>query len=53
MIELGLDTHVTNRFEQPYGAQTGDVSGVFGYVEADPDVALSAEIIDFVGLNLA
>src|SRR5438309_2771594 len=36
-------------FEQPDGAERGNLGSVLWDVEADPDVALSTEVIDLVG----
>lgn len=39
-------------FEEADGTEAGDVAGVFRDIEGDADVALGAEVINFVWLNL-
>jgi hypothetical protein len=45
-------SRLANGLEQPDGAGGGDVEGVLGDLEGDPDVALGAQVIDLVGLQL-
>jgi len=44
--------HCANSFEQTERAEGICIDGVNGHIEADADVALSAEVVNFVGLNL-
>jgi hypothetical protein len=37
--------------EHAQGAEPDDVAGELRLIEADPDVGLCAEVVDFVGLN--
>jgi hypothetical protein len=48
LVEAGFATAATNGFEEASGAKAGDVAGIFGHVEADADVALRGEMIQFV-----
>ena len=54
LVEAGFlfQTENADGFEQAQGADGVDVGGVFGAFEADGDVALGAEVVDFVGLDL-
>src|SRR5437764_13454571 len=51
LIELGLDSCFSYGFQQAYRAQCGYIAGVFRNLKAHQNMALSAEIIDFVGLK--
>ena len=42
---------VAHRLEQPQGPYSDDLGGIFRDFERDLDVALGAEVIDFVGVN--
>ena len=48
LVELGLHTRFSNRFEQPHCSKRGDLARVFRYVEAHPDMTLRAEVVDFI-----
>ena len=54
LVEAGFlfQTENADGFEQAQGADGVDIGGVFGAFEADGDVALGAEVVDFVGLDL-
>ena len=49
LVEPGRDPRRANRLEQPDRAETRDVAGVVGHLEADLDVALRTEVVDLVG----
>ena len=49
VVKAGRDAGLADGFEEASGAERGDVSRVFGDIEADADVALRAEVVDFVG----
>ena len=40
------------RHHQAHGARGGDIGGVLGAVETDPDMALGPQVIDLVGLEV-
>jgi hypothetical protein len=42
---------VADGFEQAECVHGDDIDGVFGGIEADADVGLGTEVIDFVGLD--
>ena len=48
LVEFCFDAGLADGFQNSQRAQTGDVSGVLGHVEAHADVALRAQMIDFV-----
>src|SRR5712691_8942227 len=52
LIKARPDSRFPNGFENPDRANAGDVGGVLGDVETDPDMALRAEMINFVRLQL-
>ncbi len=53
LIETGLfpETEDTDRFEDAQRAQGVGIGSVFGFFEADGDVALGGEVINLVGLD--
>ena len=51
LVEAGAQARLADRLEDADGAERGDLGGVLGDVEADPDVALRAEVVDLVGLD--
>src|SRR5437764_1378710 len=51
LIELGLDSCFSDGFQQTDRAQCGYIAGVFRDLKAHQYMALSAEIVDFVGLE--
>ena len=48
LIKTRANSRFPNGFENPDGADTGDVGGVLGNIEADANVALRGEMINFV-----
>ena len=42
---------VAHRLDQPQGPDGDDLGGIFRDVERDLDVALGAEVVDFVGID--
>lgn len=52
LVEFRLDAAPTEGFEEARRSQGRDVSGIFGKVEADADVALGAEMVDLIGLEV-
>jgi hypothetical protein len=54
LVEAGLlfQAEDADGFEHAQGADAVGVGGVFGLFEADGDVALRGEVVDFVGLHL-
>ena len=52
MIKTGLDAAVTDRLEQSGRAQARDVGRVLRHVEADSDVALSAQVINLIRVEV-
>jgi len=52
LVEPRLDLGLLDGLQEPQGSQTRDVAGVFRHVKAHPHVALRAEVIDFVRLDL-
>jgi hypothetical protein len=51
LVEPGLNTSLTNRFENPNCAESGYVARVFWYVEADADVRLCRQVVNLIGLD--
>ena len=51
MIELGSEAGFSNGFQEADRAQAGNFSRIFRNVEADSNVTLGAEVVDFVRLN--
>src|SRR5579862_1909611 len=47
-VEAALHALLADRVEQSQRPERGDVGRVFGDVEADPDMALSSEVVDLV-----
>ena len=47
-----LESTRTNGIEKTKRAETVDVAGVFGHLERDLDVRLSAEVVDLSRLDL-
>src|SRR4029434_8994732 len=52
LIKTGTDTGFSNRFQNSNRAEAGNIRGVFGNVEADPDMALRREMVNFVRLQV-
>ena len=54
LVEAGLlfQAEDADRFQDAQRAQAVGVGGVFGRFEADGDMALRGQVVDFVGLNL-
>ena len=54
LVEAGflLEAEDADGFEDAQGTEGVGVGGVFGLFEADGDVALGGEVVDFVGLDL-
>ena len=54
LVEAGFlfQAEDADGFEDAQRAQRIGVGGVFGFFEADRDVALRGEVVDFVGLHL-
>ena len=41
-----------NRFQDSYGAQAGNVSGILGHVKGNADMALGSQVVNFIRLQL-
>ena len=52
LVVAGRAARAAQRLEDAGRAQAGDVAGVFGDVEGDAHVALRAQVVDFVGLDV-
>ncbi len=54
LVEAGflVEAEDADGFQDAQGTEGVGVGGVFGFFEADGDVALRGEVVDFVGLNL-
>src|SRR5271155_3225059 len=52
LIEPALETRQTNGLEQAQRAGGNDIGGILGDLETDFDVALSGEIINFLGADV-
>ena len=48
VVKSGWNGGFADGVEQPGGAQRRNIARIFRYIEADADVALRAEVIDFV-----
>src|SRR5215813_8967336 len=48
LVKTGADSCFANGFQNANRSDAGDVGGVFGNIETDPDVALRAEMINFI-----
>src|SRR6266404_717126 len=49
LIETRLPTATPDGFEEAHCAESGDVAGIFGHIEADSHVALRSEVIKLIG----
>jgi hypothetical protein len=48
LVETGFDPRLPYCLEEADRSETGHVAGVLRHVEAHPDMALGAEVVDFV-----
>src|SRR5262249_37939572 len=51
LIKSRGDLRLANGFEDTNCTESGDITGVLGNVEANADVALRGQMVDFVGLD--
>jgi hypothetical protein len=49
LIKASGNAGFAKGFEEADGSEGGDISSVFWDIETDADMALSAEMVDFVG----
>ena len=52
LIEAGFNAGAAEDLQDTRRPEGGDVSRVFGEIEAHPDVTLGAEVVDLVGLEV-
>src|SRR5579872_40176 len=52
LVKSGFDSAAANGFQNPHGAESGNVAGVFGNLKADLDVTLRGEVINFIRRQL-
>jgi len=52
LIESGVDSGLADRLEEPQRPQSRNIPGVLRHVEAHPHMALGAEVIDLIGLDV-
>ena len=53
LVELGLEVYDADCLQKPDGSKRGDVARIFRDLITDSHMALSAQVIDFIRLDLA
>ena len=52
LVKMGANSGFADRFQNADRSYAGNVGGVFGNIETDTDVALRAEMIDFIRFQI-
>src|SRR5207249_7381087 len=52
LVKTRANSGFANRFQNPDRSHAGDIGSVFGDIEADTDVALRAEMINFIRFQI-